>query len=59
MSGLLLGILLSRFIGGVVGEIWGWRTMFGIASGMMIFVWIAVYTLLPELPRILREPMAI
>ncbi len=50
MSGLLLGILLSRFIGGVVGEIWGWRTMFGIASGMMIFVWIAVYTLLPELP---------
>lgn len=50
MSGLLLGILLSRFIGGIVGEIWGWRTMFGIASGMMIIVWIAVYTMLPALP---------
>lgn len=50
MSGLLLGILLSRFIGGIVGEIWGWRTMFGIASGMMIIVWIAVYTMLPGLP---------
>ena len=50
MSGLLLGILLSRFIGGIVGEIWGWRTMFGIASGMMIIVWVAVYTMLPGLP---------
>lgn len=49
MSGLLLGILLSRFIGGIVGEIWGWRTMFGIAAGMMIFVWIAVYKMLPDL----------
>lgn len=48
MSGLLLGILLSRFIGGIVGEMWGWRTMFGIASGMMIFVWTAVYIWLPE-----------
>lgn len=48
MSGLLLGILLSRFIGGIVGEVWGWRAMFGIASGMMIFVWIAVYLWLPE-----------
>lgn len=49
MSGLLLGILLSRFVGGIVGEIWGWRTMFGIASGMMIFVWIAVYKMLPDI----------
>lgn len=49
MSGLLLGILLSRFIGGIVGEIWGWRSMFGIAAGIMIFVWVAVYTKLPEI----------
>jgi len=49
MSGLLLGILLSRFVGGIVGEIWGWRTMFGIASGMMIFVWVAVYKMLPDI----------
>ncbi|WP_294286119.1 MFS transporter [uncultured Chryseobacterium sp.] len=49
MSGLLLGILLSRFIGGIVGELWGWRSMFGIAAGVMVAVWLAVYRMLPEL----------
>ncbi|UZT98429.1 MFS transporter [Chryseobacterium fluminis] len=49
MSGLLLGILLSRFIGGIVGDVWGWRAMFGIASGIMILVWFAVYRMLPEM----------
>lgn len=49
MSGLLLGILLSRFIGGIVGELWGWRAMFGIAAGIMVAVWFAVYRMLPEM----------
>ncbi len=49
MSGLLLGILLSRFIGGIVGDVWGWRAMFGIAAGIMVLVWFAVYRMLPEM----------
>ncbi|MBW3521600.1 MFS transporter [Chryseobacterium sp. NKUCC03_KSP] len=49
VSGLLLGILLSRFIGGIVGELWGWRTMYGIAAGLMLLVWFFVYKMLPEM----------
>ncbi|MCX8524955.1 MFS transporter [Chryseobacterium formosus] len=49
VSGLLLGILLSRFIGGIVGEMWGWRSMFGIAAGLMLLVWVFVYKMLPEM----------
>ena len=49
MSGLLLGILLSRFVGGIVGELWGWRAMFGIAAGLMVIVWGVCFKTLPEL----------
>lgn len=49
MSGLLMGILLSRFFSGIVGELWGWRTMFKIAAGLMVVAWLLVYRYLPEL----------
>lgn len=35
VSGLLTGILGSRVISGVIGEYWGWRTMYYVASVFM------------------------
>jgi predicted MFS family arabinose efflux permease len=48
MSGLLLGILLSRVISGVVDSYFGWRAMFYIAAGVMVIIWILLFFLLPE-----------
>jgi predicted MFS family arabinose efflux permease len=41
MTGLLMGILLSRVISGVVASHWGWRTMF-VAAGVSIAAFLAV-----------------
>ena len=48
MSGLLIGVLLSRTISGYVGAAYGWRAMFLIAAGAMVVLWILLYFLLPE-----------
>jgi predicted MFS family arabinose efflux permease len=48
MSGLLIGVLLSRTVSGYVGALFGWRSMYFIAAGMMLLLWIALYFLLPE-----------
>jgi predicted MFS family arabinose efflux permease len=48
MSGLLIGILLSRTISGYVGAQFGWRAMFLIAAALMTVLWIVLYFLLPE-----------
>ncbi|QCR24931.1 MFS transporter [Pontibacter sp. SGAir0037] len=48
MSGLLIGILLSRTVSGFVGEHWGWRAMFFIATAIMFALWGILFLLLPE-----------
>ncbi|WP_345949092.1 MFS transporter [Mucilaginibacter sp. PAMB04274] len=48
MSGLLIGILLSRTVSGFVGEHFGWRAMFYIAAGLMLVMWLLIALVVPE-----------
>ena len=48
MSGLLLGILLSRTISGFVGPHFGWRTMYLLAAVVMATLAVVLRLLLPE-----------
>jgi predicted MFS family arabinose efflux permease len=48
MSGLLIGILLSRTLSGFVGEHFGWRAMYYIATGLMLAMWLMIFFFLPE-----------
>ncbi len=48
MTGLLLGILLSRVVSGYVGEHFGWRSMYGVAAVAMAGVGVAAWRGLPS-----------
>ena len=48
MSGLLIGILLSRVVSGFVGSYFGWREMYWIASAIMVITATAIAIKLPE-----------
>jgi predicted MFS family arabinose efflux permease len=50
MTGLLSGILLCRALAGSVGQIWGWRAMYGIAGIMMFILAIALRIILKKVP---------
>jgi predicted MFS family arabinose efflux permease len=48
MTGLLLGILLSRVVAGVVAEQFGWRSMFVAAALSIALLGVAVWRRLPR-----------
>lgn len=48
MSGLLIGILLSRTFSGVVGDRFGWQLVYQAAAVMMIFLVFLLRKVLPE-----------
>ncbi|MCV9933382.1 MFS transporter [Flavobacterium sp. LS1R47] len=47
MSGLLVGILLSRTLSGIIGDIWGWRSMFWIAAGICLLIFFVMQKQFP------------
>ncbi|KNC12775.1 MFS transporter [Pantoea sp. RIT-PI-b] len=48
MTGLLVGILLSRVVSGVVAEYFGWRTMYLIAAVAVLLISGALWRVLPR-----------
>lgn len=49
VSGLLTGILGSRVISGIVGEYWGWRTMYYLAAAIMLVCIFIVLRIIPDM----------
>jgi len=54
MTGLLLGILLSRVLSGFVAEYLGWRTMFSAAAVMVAAITLLLWRHLPSIPPATR-----
>ncbi|WP_338564544.1 MFS transporter [Erwinia sp. E_sp_W01_6] len=48
MSGLLLGILLARTVAGGLAQLGGWRTVYWVASVLMVLMAVALWRLLPR-----------
>lgn len=51
MSGLLLGILLARTVAGLLASLGGWRTVFWVATVLMILMALALWRGLPKIEQ--------
>ena len=51
MSGLLLGILLARTVAGLLADLGGWRTVYWVATVLMVLMALALWRGLPVVPQ--------
>jgi predicted MFS family arabinose efflux permease len=51
MSGMLVGILLSRVLSGIIGNYWGWKSIYLLAMFCMFVLAIVLHNLLPRCDR--------
>ena len=51
MSGLLLGILLARTVAGLLARLGGWRTVYWVASVLMVIMALALWRGLPKVKQ--------
>ncbi|HGK4768265.1 TPA: MFS transporter [Enterobacter roggenkampii] len=51
MSGLLLGILLARTVAGLLASLGGWRTVYWVASVLMVVMALALWRGLPKMKQ--------
>ncbi|WP_435927587.1 MFS transporter [Dryocola sp. BD613] len=51
MSGLLLGILLARTVAGLLADVGGWRTVYWVASVLMVLMALALWRGLPTVKQ--------
>lgn len=51
MSGLLLGILLARTVAGLLASLGGWRTVYRVASVLMVVMALALWRGLPKVKQ--------
>ncbi|OZI18715.1 MFS transporter [Bordetella genomosp. 9] len=58
MTGLLLGILMSRVISGIVAEHFGWRAMFYVAAAAVLLLGLTLWRGLPAFAPTTRLPYA-
>jgi predicted MFS family arabinose efflux permease len=50
VSGLILGILVSRTVSGLIAEVFGWRAIYVVAAAMTATLAVVLRRVIPELP---------
>ncbi|HCC00305.1 MAG TPA: MFS transporter [Ruminococcaceae bacterium] len=56
LSGLLIGILVSRTFSGFIGQYFGWRLVYLLATFAMIALFLFLFRFLPKCPPISNMP---